>query len=952
MTLKIQTTSSVQFCLNIIIVFSLVHFSSRAQNISIRDIPSQDKLPVNAIHRIFQDSEGYMWYGTFNGLCRYDGYSIKTLRSDFYNPNLLKDNYITYINEDRENKIWFGTFKGAYTLDKETYELKAIDLGNQSNKWIYSINVTNDGSIWASVAGTLFRLNSNGEVVKQYDLNIKGIARSVFFVYEDNNNNILISLTGGGMYKLNNTSNSFDPYYTNSEYTDIERIIWDETHQCYWLGTWGKGIVRFNPDAKSKDGQYVEQPLPIDIKGEPVAQLFHMVRDDVLQYLWVTTTKNIFAFRITENATLEQVDTSPFLGTSNRMLYEIFKDKYGKMWVSSFDEESFIIDIHDNFIKKYPLTGLKERINANPAIVSLYEDEGVFWLSQDRYGLCLYDIKKGLLKHFSECKEVKDLPLMDVALIKGSHHANQIWTTLYNTEVIGLKRREMEMEVNNHLYLNTLSKNSGYISAFYEDDKDNLWIGTTTSIFVYHIKDDELQLITQDIGDVRDIIQTGDGRIWVLLNNKGIYAIDSDYKSTLFDFRKDFICADATSDGQLWVGTGKGEVLLFNPLTQQLEDYSKQCGLNGDIINSIIVDQLNHVWITTNQSVKEYNPQNGAFRRYSTNNPDFLLTRLLPGSTYFDGTENIYFGGISGIISIPPTQRLEGIPESIETHISDIKIMGTSIWDHPEVQKVSDKILYLNPNDRNLEIEFTSLDFHNLDQVRYAYQLEGVDDNWVYTGEGKNAAFYNQLAKGDYIFKVKATDKNGLWSKKVTELHLVRLPAWYESWWAFLLYFILIACLLAYIIFISRRRIELRSSEKWADSAEMVKMHSYIENSKNDTSSEFEEFDKVLIDKASKIVVDHLGDSKFNVEALASEMNMSRSTLSRKIKLITGDTSFQFIKKIKMHHACYMLTNKTAKVSDVMISLGYNDYKNFTESFKSIYGISPSEYQKAQSQNE
>ena len=244
------------------------------------------------------------------------------------------------------------------------------------------------------------------------------------------------------------------------------------------------------------------------------------------------------------------------------------------------------------------------------------------------------------------------------------------------------------------------------------------------------------------------------------------------------------------------------------------------------------------------------------------------------------------------------------------------------------------------------------MDFHNLDQVRYAYQLEGADENWVYTEEGKNSAFYNQLAKGDYVFKVRATDKNGLWSKNITALHILRLPAWYESWYAFLLYFVLIACLLAYIIYINRKRIELRSSEKWADSAELVRMHSYIESSKNVASPEFEEFDKMLIEKATNIVVEHLGDSKFNVEALATEMNMSRSTLSRKIKLITGDTSFQFIKKIKMHHACQMLKNKTVKVSDVMISLGYNDYKNFTESFKSIYDISPSEYQKTQSDKE
>ena len=160
--------------LNYIFLFLLLRtcFMSTtcAQEIVVKDIPSLEKLPVKAIHRIFQDSDGYIWYGTFNGLCRDDGYDVRVFRSDLFHYGLLKDNYITYINEDHEKHIWFGTFKGAYMLDKATYRITPVNMEELSDKNVFSINVTKDGTIWVSVAGALFRYKANGEMVKRYPM--------------------------------------------------------------------------------------------------------------------------------------------------------------------------------------------------------------------------------------------------------------------------------------------------------------------------------------------------------------------------------------------------------------------------------------------------------------------------------------------------------------------------------------------------------------------------------------------------------------------------------------------------------------------------------------------------------------------------------------------------------------------------------------------------------------
>ena len=209
-------------------------------------IPDWDIIPVKAIHRIFQDSDGYMWYGTFGGLFRYDGYNYKSYRSDFKHKNLFDNNYITYINEDLHDHIWIGTMSGLYRLDKRTDKVQKVELGGSfSSENIFTISVTKDGKIWVSVIGNLFVLNEEGEILNVYQIPDNS---SVYFVYETLDGELIISADHHqGMSILNRETDTFEPYYHNSRYGLIEKMIWDEEHQCYWLACYQSGVVRFRP---------------------------------------------------------------------------------------------------------------------------------------------------------------------------------------------------------------------------------------------------------------------------------------------------------------------------------------------------------------------------------------------------------------------------------------------------------------------------------------------------------------------------------------------------------------------------------------------------------------------------------------------------------------------------------------------------------------------------------
>lgn len=918
------------------------------QEIDVREIPSLDKLPVNTIHRIFQDSDGFIWYGTFNGLYRYDGYNIQRFRADFNHPGLISDNYITYITEDSDRNIWFGTTSGAYILNKDNNEITPIDLGELSNGNVFTISNCG-GSIWVSAEGSLFEFESGGNLKKRYSTMIDGSPEYAYFVYEIPGHGVIVSLTGKGMFTLDKTKGTLSPFYPHDRYKHIERIIRDDDNGVYWLCTWGNGIVRFNPSDKDKDKIFTQQPLPIDITGKESGALYHMVKDDVFNYLWCTSYNDLFAFRINCDRNLEQINLWEIIPAENKTLYEIYKDKAGKLWVTSFDAGSFIIDIRKPSYRHYDLSALREALKRKPTINRLsVSEEGVFLLDQERYGLCAYDSHTSQFTNFTDSKDTKDLNLWSVSGFAKTGNPNETWVLTPDLELlkIGLTRSPLSMRAIFHTNLSDHIGTNIAGRSLLSGKDGNLWIGTSDGVYLYNCVNGSVTRMEGINGDVSAMTISGNGDTWVALKNNGVYRIHDGKIQKFSKVAKDIRSLATTSDGKLWFGTTEGEVMCMLPEDDgKIIDYSPSLGLDGDIINSLTVDSFNHIWISTGNSMKEFNPHNGAFRTHRTLTGDLPLTRLTRAVSY-DGSGDIYFGGVDGIVAMTPGLRLESEPEKVTTHITDISINGTSIFDDSTHSFGKDNSLSLNHGDRNLEIKFSTLDFHNLDQVRYAYMLEGIDTDWNYIDGRENSVMYHHLPKGTFKFKVKGTDSNGQWSPDVTEITIRQKPAWYDSTIAYCIYSAILLCSIWILESVHIRRVKKKDEEKWSDSAEIVKMRTYVESNESGKSSEDSEIDNLLISRITSAVKENISKSDFTVSTLADAMNMSRSTLSRKIKAITGKTALEFIKDIKMHHAAGLLCNKTATVADVIYAVGYSDYKNFAQSFKDIIGMSPSEYMK------
>ena len=927
------------------VIYAILFLASvlniNAQFARVNVVPGWDKIPVKAIHRIYQDNEGYMWYGTFGGLFRYDGYSFKSYRSDFKTPGLFDNNYITNISEDKRGHIWVGTIEGLYRIDKHTDSTNKIDLKGESSSNIFTISVTDDGRIWASTLGRLYELSADGEIQNTY---IIPNNRGAYFVYLTPQKELIVSLEWMGMHILKDKK--FLPYHQNEKYRFIERIIRDNKHGCYWLATWENGIVKFMPD-KPAGSEYAEQPLPANDKGKTTARIFHMVQDDNNHDLWATTWNGLCSFRITQEGNLEQKDIPRLMDGDNPALYDIVKDNKGNLWVSSLDSKSFVISFQESKLQKQVdmqviNSKIAESFGCIPSIDAMCIDRGgTLWINQTRRGIILNRStdKKTLLFPLSSVEGLNIEPNSFVPSIE----PNSIWAfNTWGTWICRMTQEGDKVKCTQTAHIVREDGRQLKTNQIIQTTASTLVLASEDGLYEYDINKGKSNRIKSVDGNIICMQLMSDSHLWFASDKNAIYSLGADKLNETprkYILKKKFSRMAASSDGRLWIGTNDGELLMLDTVTGNIEDFSHKCDMNGDMVVSVQTDQFNHVWIATDHQLKEYNPISDVYRIHNISNDDIQMERI---QTSVSDGQNLYFAGNGGLIYQVASHNLESIPDNIIPHI-------TSIFNHGE--RVHGYTLPSNAS--NIEISLSTLNILNSKYIRYAYRMEGVDNDWVYLPMGENTAFYNSLPKGKHKFEVKATDDNGMWSTEAYKIKITRQPYWWETWWAYMVYVISLITALVFTIIKYKEYVSKKQEELLFDTKELIHMKQYAElevrAKENTETEEFVQLDKMFVDKAEKIVKKNISNVDFDINSFAWEMNMSKSTLNRKIKVLTGKTPLEFIKDIKMEQASKMLLNKTATVQDVIAAIGYNDYKNFVSTFKKTYGMSPTEWQKSKS---
>ncbi len=800
---------------------------------SFEKFPYSEKLPSNSVIRIYNDKDGYMWFGTVDGLCRFDGYNVKVFRSSALTPGKLTNNEIQCIAEDNDHKLWVGTIEGINIIDKKNYSIKSLDNKYVNKQRINSILVDSKGYIWIGTSnyGALRMDPRTGKFDRfspDEDAPVKLKGNNVINIYEDHSGNIWLSLWRSGLCCLDSSRKKiiYVPEIGNSN--NPFRFFQDRDG-IYWICTWGDGIFNMTMDTNAKMTLW---PMVLsknsNIKVDDI--VYSITQDDKYGYIWVITFSGLRLVVKEPNGTCKMLDADSFFDeATNKLFHEITKDRRGNLWIGSVGEGIYKLDFNKLSIQNFSLSEIKNSLNV-PSYVTRFCEQttGQVFIAINRIGLFRFNTKSG------EVKRPVDSIARSIRSINAMIHVsgtNEIWLANEGEDIIhAFKNKDGDdlKQVYSFSLSNFKNPNEKTISNLFEDSEGNVWIGTSSGLYLKPVNL-PVRLISSKFQFVNTIGEDADKNIWIGTDKEGAFVCKSHIQGnqTSYAFSKINLNIDnyqsfgvqsicCKRNGEVYIGTKEGCLYFYDQRKHAATDISGLYGITDESIMDILEDNNGMLWISTIKRIIRYNPQTHTSTYYS-NADGMLMSMFFKDARIKLKSGQILFGGNKGICMFDPSVLSTSLKaQKQRVLVSDILIQNKSIFDdkinaHYNSEK---NIVTLQHTESNLSIEFSALDYSSANKIQYAYMLSGIDNNWIYVGNNRRFVNYANLPSGKYKFKVKASDQNGLWSNQITSLEIVILPPPYKTWWAYIVYLLIIMAASYFVAKMLINRIRLRNKLK------------------------------------------------------------------------------------------------------------------------------------------
>ncbi|NQZ07921.1 MAG: GGDEF domain-containing protein, partial [Algicola sp.] len=793
--------------------------SAHFERLSVTDGMSQSSALA-----ILQDSQGFMWFGTEDGLNRYDGYQFVHYRHDTDDSGSLSSSYISALFEDSEQNLWVGTGNGGLNrFDSKHQRFERFihepdDSASLSSNLITAITQDNQGTLWVSTRNGLNARKAGQTGFKQFkhnpldphSLSHNGISSVVV----DSKGLVWVSTMGGGVNRFDTNTGHFEHFgptqpSQNPQPDDIVLTLFEDAQGTLWSGSY-KGLAYFEPTA----GQFVDVKLAIPI-----------------------------------------VQGRPGIGTAN-----IGQGPKGNLWIATFAGGVHQFNPKTAQLIHYQHQNTDSNSLSKDTIMSIYTDaKGLLWIGTLGAGVNKLNTRRlrfGHVKH--NPKNPDSLNYSSVTSITQDAQ-NNLWI---GTSQLGVNKKEPKHKSHHHGF-ETLANNpndpyslsNNVVNAVSQGTNGTLWVGTLSGLNHYNPLDgrftrynyDKMQPQSLSNNHVIHLLYDSKGTLWVAtafglnrfkaqsgtfetllhdpsnpnsLSNSAIMRVFEDHKGFLwiatnsglnqYDAKNNRFVRyhhdknDPTSlshdgvisiaqdnEGTLWVGTNGG-LNKFDSQTQSFKQYRVKDGLPNDVIYAILPDNQGHIWVSTNAGLSKFNPNQQTFKNFDVN--DGLQSNEFNSGTAFKSSDGeFYFGGINGYNHFYPSTITDDTlpPKVVLTEfllfnqpVPVINPLNTSQQDTQftlpqSIGSLTD--LTLDHQHNLLTFEFAALDFSNPMKNRYAYKLEGQDQNWITASAKNRRATYTNLAAGDYTLQVKASNKDGYWNEQGKALNITVLPPWWLS---------------------------------------------------------------------------------------------------------------------------------------------------------------------------
>lgn len=863
-----------------------------AQQMIVNPMPFLDKLPVNSIFNLYQDRQGFFWLGTAYGLERYDGYDIQPFINNYKNPHKLTHNDIRCFAED-DNYLWVGTVQGINLVDKSTYQITSFPDSALQTREIRDLICDQKGNIWVAAGKKLFKCNARLGVLKEYTL---ANAPNTFF--EDRNGDLWFLTWNGDILKYNDRDDSF-MQYAHMDNSNPYRMIQDHQGQ-YWIATWGQGIWRFDPSSPDRKKMLQRQSIVNPIRHSPEQVFFDIVQDDMYGYLWALSHFRLYVFRINEQNELEEVDINAIKDINNpidqyKTYSRIIKDQSGNLWLGAYDQ-GYTITFEKAEIINHTMENIKKRLGVDANVLYFNKDsKGTIWFDQSRYGLCLFDEQTGKITYGNNADALYSLV---VTSIVPSQKEDAVWLggrNDFSSHIWKATKEQMHISILEEYDLKEVVADPGSITQLVEDDHGNIWIGTTSRLFFKQAGSKKIAELSFDISHISDMSKDSKGNVWIA-SRDAIYQMAYENKPILLKhYPKESmplsdapivnICANARD---VWFSTSLGRLLRFDSSEEKMTDETEACGLTGDNILKILLYK-DKIWIVCDKYIIRHHPATKENTAYFVNDPNIFVSSFRHSAAFVDEEGCLYAGGHNGFIKILPDRQNTNNKRTGQVLITDVKSDNRSVLFSPAGSETGNSVhkITLSPETRNIEILFSALSYTSGRRIKYAYQLEGADKKWTYIDNGKHSAFYNYLGKGEYTFRLKATDPYGNWMEEEQQLLIRRLPAWYETWYAYSFYTLFIVCIICLLFYAYTKRMEKKNKLKLQEELTQIKLN-YFTNISHELLTPL-----TII----SCVADDLEENK---ESSERQVEILRSNANRLKRLLQQILDFRKVESRKM----------------------------------------------------
>ncbi|MBX7220464.1 MAG: protein kinase [Blastocatellia bacterium] len=767
-------------------------------------------LPASTVQAIFQDRSGFLWVGTVDGLCRFDGYAFTVYRHQPNNPHSLPQNDIRVIWEDPQGFLWVGTRdSGIGCLDRATQQFQTFRHQPDNPKSIGGDQIRafcpdNAGRLWiGTYGGGLSALDLKTREAMTYQANPTDPASlsgdEISSLAVDHAGILWVGTFEKGLCSLDPATGRFHRYGVQPDdpgglSSRRIRCLYVDRAGVLWVGTYGGGLNYFN----SVNQQFTAFRYNPQVTGGLSDDTVYSIREDNLGQLWIgTRDSGVCVFdRLTATFSKQQSDSFGFTSV-------IYQDQEGSLWFGSWDGLWRVDEPTNRFASFRPSDAHAPGRSNEQTFGLCFDRQGKIWAGTRNRGIFRFDPETNQWQVFQhDPKNPHSLSHDEIRTIFADHQGT-IWV---GTDGAGLSRFDPATAgFTNFSFDSTvragLTPNRVFDLA--EDPEGKLWLGTlggglcrfdpATAQFAKVLS---LGTGSQELTGtwIQAVLVDRTGGIWIGLLDGGLYRFHpATGKLERFSTRPNgpqgpilYAINDLFEDpaGKVWIGMAGNGLAAYDPQTDQFTFFGEVNGLPSDSICAIRSDASGHLWVSTKNGLARFQPANGTFRLFEA--ADGLQSNeFLPGSVSgsADGTK-LCFGGSNGFTLFQPN-RITDYTYQPPVRLTAITKNNHSLAQSTDVSQLSE--LTVEYTESMVTFEFAALSFVNSRKNRYAYKLEGFDQDWIQNGT-KREATYTNLDGGTYIFRVKAANCDGYWNETGLSLRVRVIPPPWKRWWAYTLY--------------------------------------------------------------------------------------------------------------------------------------------------------------------